>query len=413
MKRDHWAIYIENTSPVDGFIDDLLRQDPPEALQDLAKLEGALFSQGAVERYIEEEVRHDLHMLNPDTTQQLQTFSSGERKKALLRYILKQEPHFLILHNPFDNLDVRSRAALIEQLSELADSIRMIQIISRPADLLPFMNRFARLGTDGLHVLKSARTATEKFQHVLKGDIPQPLVVRRYSEPFLVQMKGITIAYGDKVVVQNIDWEIKPGEFWQLAGPNGSGKTTLLTLITGDNPKAYGQDIRLFGYQKGSGESVWDIKEEIGYFTPAMTDRFRGYHILEHMLISGLVDSIGLYVKPTEQQESLAAEWLNLLGMADKAQRTFASLSPGEKRLIMCARAMIKHPLLLILDEPTAGLDEPSAALVVDLVNRMARNSNSAIVFVSHRKEPGLQAHRTLELLPGKDGSIMKILQNP
>lgn len=412
MKPDHWAIFISNASPVDEFTDNLLAEDPPEPLKTLADKAGALFSQKAVDRFIEEEVRHDLKVLNPDTAQQLRTFSSGERKKALLQHLLEQQPQYLILHNPFDNLDSTSREALHAQLEELSHRITMIQIVSRPADLLPFINQYARLSREGLHVLKAPPMASDSGSILYSGIVPAPPEVRNYKEPFLVQMRKVSVSYGEKVVLQNIDWDIKYGEFWQLAGPNGSGKTTLLSLITGDNPKAYGQDIYLFGYQKGSGESVWDIKEEIGYFTPAMTDRFRGYHSLEHMLISGLVDSVGLYLKPTDQQLRLAREWLQLLGMADRASEPFHSLSPGEKRLIMCARAMIKHPLLLILDEPTAGLDESSAQLVVALVNRMAADSNSSIVFVSHRIEPGLQSQFTLQLIADQHGSKGNIISN-
>ncbi len=195
-----------------------------------------------------------------------------------------------------------------------------------------------------------------------------------------------------------------------MAGKNGSGKTTLLSMITGDNPKAYGQNIFLFGTRKGSGESVWDIKKNIGYFTPAMVDRFRGYHSLENMLISGLLDSIGLYIKPSQAQLRVAREWLALLDMEDKKDCYFHDLSLGQQRLIMCVRAMIKHPLLLILDEPTAGLDDASAALVVDLVNKMAAESQTTIVFVSHRKEPELKSHFVYQLELTPEGSVGKVM---
>ena len=405
MKTEHWAIFISNTSPVRAFTDALLQHRPPELLEAYRVLKGGLFSSQAVDAFIEEEVRHDIHVLNPNTEQELRTFSSGERKKALLSYLLKQDPQFLILDNPFDNLDQTSREALIGRLNELAGQMPMIQIISRKEDLLPFISQYARLENAGMVMLEAPPSAKDAQQSQFLGTLPPPLVHKTYTEAYLVQMKDVTISYGEKVVVREINWKIKPGEFWQLAGPNGSGKTTLLSLITGDNPKAYGQDLFLFGYRKGRGESVWDIKEEIGYFTPAMTDRFRGYHSIEHMLISGLVDSIGLYVQPTKSQKQLAMEWLYLLGMEEQAQAAFVSLSPGEKRLIMCARAMIKHPLLLILDEPTAGLDDASAALVVDLVNKMAEESKSTIVFVSHRKEAGLKPDQTLELVADKAGS--------
>ncbi|CAN0605559.1 unnamed protein product, partial [Ectocarpus sp. 12 AP-2014] len=162
-------------------------------------------------------------------------------------------------------------------------------------------------------------------------------------------------------------------------------------MIIGDSHKGYRQDLTLFGQKKGSGESVWDLKKKIGYFTPAMMDKFSGYHSLENMMISGFYDSIGLYNNPTDQKKRLSGLWLKLLGLYKKRNVQFLELTAGEKRLVMTARAMVKHPPLLILDEPTAGLDDANARLFIDLVNKISRESETAIVFVSHRKEVGLQ----------------------
>ncbi|MBO6828651.1 MAG: ATP-binding cassette domain-containing protein, partial [Muricauda sp.] len=188
-------------------------------------------------------------------------------------------------------------------------------------------------------------------------------------------------------------------------GPNGSGKSTLLSMITGDSHKGYGQDLTIFGQKKGSGESIWDLKQKIGYYTPAITDKFRGYHSLEHMIISGLHDSIGLYVQPTDSEIKLARQWLQLLQLEERKKEHFRDLSDGDKRLVMMARAMVKHPPLLILDEPTAGLDDASASLFVALVNKIAKESETAIVFVSHRKEPQLEPTFIYELYLGEKGS--------
>ena len=220
------------------------------------------------------------------------------------------------------------------------------------------------------------------------------------------KLVNVSVAYGDKTVLKDISWEVKPGEFWELSGPNGSGKTTILSMITGDNPKAFGQDIEIMGYRKGSGESVWDIKKHIGYFSPAITYRFRGNHSAINMLISGLYDSIGLYVKPSETAQLLALNWLEVLDMRAKAKLNFRDLTEGERRLVMCARAMIKHPPLLILDEPTSSLDDNSARLVVNLVNKMAAESNTAIIFVSHRREPDLEAPNNFKLEMTAAGSF-------
>ena len=127
------------------------------------------------------------------------------------------------------------------------------------------------------------------------------------------------------------------------------------------------------------------------------------------MLISGIMDSIGLYIIPTEAHKRLAGQWLELVGMEQQKDRYFHEISLGEQRLIMCIRAMIKHPLLLILDEPTVGLDDESAALVVALVNKMAAESDSTTIFVSHRNEPDLEPEYIFQLTVGTDGSTGSI----
>ena len=243
------------------------------------------------------------------------------------------------------------------------------------------------------------------------GNIPSPLKKIAYGDTVLIELKGVNVSYFEKPILKNINWEIKKGDFWELRGKNGSGKTTILSMITGENPKGYGQELFIFGRKKGSGESVWDIKKHIGYFTPAMTDKFTGYHSVENMVISGLTDSIGLYVRPTEAQLRTAREWLNLIGMWEMRHTLFHDLTMGQKRLVMCARAMIKHPILLIFDEPTAGLDDGSAELFVGLVNKFAEESETTIVFVSHRSESNLNPDFVYELEMRDGGSVGKVLK--
>ncbi|WP_297793926.1 ATP-binding cassette domain-containing protein [uncultured Eudoraea sp.] len=406
----HWAVFLNNQSNKQGFIEQLLSEtNLPAPFKSLKGLNGALFSKLALDDFIEEEVRHDLKLLTSSTSQSLQSMSSGERKKALLNYLLETKPGFLILDNPFDNLDRGSQSQLKEILYGISDHVVIIQLISRSADLLPFVTNYFRLVSNELIIIKDLSLLESKKTQNFRGKVPEPLDHFKYSHENLIEFNNVSVRYEQKPVLQKINWTIKPGEFWELTGKNGSGKTTLLSMITGDNPKAYGENIFLFGTRKGSGESVWDIKKNIGYFTPAMVDRFKGYHSLENMLISGLLDSIGLYIKPHESQLRLAREWLALLGMENKKNSYFHDLSLGQQRLIMCVRAMIKHPLLLILDEPTAGLDDESAALVVALVNKMAAESQTTTIFVSHRKEPQLKAHSVYQLELTSEGSVGKV----
>ncbi|MEQ1624333.1 MAG: ATP-binding cassette domain-containing protein, partial [Sediminibacterium sp.] len=128
-------------------------------------------------------------------------------------------------------------------------------------------------------------------------------------------MKQLSVSYEERPILDQINWTIQAGECWQLKGPNGSGKSTLLSMITGDNPKGYGQDLNLFGMKKGSGETVWDIKQYIGYFNPVMIQHFSRLDSIELMIVSGCMDSIGVYIKPSEMQLRLAKEWLDYLGL--------------------------------------------------------------------------------------------------
>lgn len=407
MNSKHWAICINNESRKSEFIRSILKGSPPKELEALASLSGALFSKLAIERFIDEEDRHGEKVITKHTEQSLRSMSSGEQKKALLHHLLRNHPDYIILDNPFDNLDIASQENLARVLDKESTTTIFVLLISRKNDLPEFIKNYASLNESKLILQKDRNFFLHKTKEIpFSGKIPEsPQKIVSENEDIVV-LKSIQVKFGDKSILRNINWTVKKGEFWQLIGKNGSGKTTILSMITGENPKGYGQELFLFGRKKGSGESIWDIKQRIGYFTPAMTDKFTGYHSIENMLISGLNDSIGLYTKPTEAQLRLAKQWLLVIDMWVIKDKRFHDLSMGQKRLVMTVRAIIKHPLLLILDEPTAGLDDASAELLVALVNKIARESDVATIFVSHRKEPGLEPDKIYELQMTENGSV-------
>jgi molybdate transport system ATP-binding protein len=408
-KKIHWAVFISNNSQKDKFINNLMEGPLPAGFEPLENKEGALFSRITLNQFIEEEERHGIQIINKNTQQLLKTMSSGEQKKALLTYILHLKPNYIILDNPFDNLDKDTQKALKQTLDDISKTTLIVQLISRKSDILPFITKEMILeGSTIRQVDSGSKGEQEKklfFRSSFTGRIPMPISPTDYEESILIDCKGISVTYGERKILDKINWTIKKGEFWQLIGPNGSGKSTLLSMITGDNHKGYGQELYLFGQRKGTGESVWDIKKRIGYYTPSMTDKFSGLHSCLNMVISGMNDSVGLYLRATENQKALAKEWLIILDMWHLKDVLFADLSAGQQRMVMTARAMIKHPPLLILDEPTAGLDDENATLFISLVNKIARESESAIVFVSHRKEPGLDPQFIYELKISEDGS--------
>jgi len=408
--KKHWAVFIDNTSDKTSFVEDLLNSRMPQVFESLDGLKGALFSKLTLIKLINEETRHGDSGITGNTNQSLQSMSSGEQKRILLKHLLESKPDYLVLDNPFDNLDKEFQIEFKERLKSIAKDVLIIQLISRKDDLLPFIANYAFLKDKDLQILHQPKPLLSENRNIqFKGKIPEPLKHICFEGDTLIALKNVNVSYGGNPILKDISWKIGKGEFWELSGKNGSGKTTILSMITGENPKGYGQDLYLFGLKKGSGESVWDIKKNIGYFTPSMTDNFTGYHSVEHMMISGILDSVGLYVKPTEAQLRLAKKWLQLINMWLLKDAHFHDLTMGQKRLVMTTRAMIKHPLLLILDEPTAGLDDKSAALFVLLVNKIAHESSTAIIFVSHRNEEGLRPQYRFRLEEGKHGSLGKI----
>ncbi|MGD1947751.1 MAG: ATP-binding cassette domain-containing protein [Croceivirga sp.] len=404
---EHIFIKTNNTIRNDDIVKKLMTGEYPDLVWIKEKRIG-VFSPSQLDFFIEEEERHGKKILTAHISQPLKTMSSGERKKVLLEYLLHQNVEVLILVNPFDNLDVVSQDSLKTSLVELASSLSLIQVSNRTRDILPILNICYKINGDStLLAANSADLADKKNEISSSFSLHIPPALQKPLTPpeILVQFKKVSVGFSEKLVLNKIDWTIRSNEFWQLIGPNGSGKSTLLQMITGDSHKGYGQDLVLFGQKKGSGESVWDIKKQIGYFSPAMVDRFRGYHTMTNMIISGLHDSVGLYYNPSEIEQNLAFKWLECLKLEHKKERYFNTLSLGEKRLILTARAMIKHPPLLILDEPTVGLDDDSTKLFVNLVNAYAQKSTSAIIYVSHRNEPQLKPQKTFELKPTALGS--------
>ena len=407
----HAFILIRNASNSSQLTTDLFKGNFSD-FRDLKETKIELFSSQVIAHFIEEEERHDQKIVTQGMQQSLRSMSSGERKKALLRYLLKSRPEVIILINPLDNLDPQSQQELKKTVHRLSHTVRCIQVGSRGADAFTFISEYYQYteGTLKKYADKEALRSPKNMANPTEiNRIPPPIQPYFPEDKTLVQMEGISVSFDSKPVLKEVSWTIQQGEFWQLKGPNGSGKSTLLNMITGDSHKGYGQNLTIFGRKKGSGESVWELKETIGYFSPAMMDRFKGYHTLIHMVISGLYDSVGLYHTPSDVETTLAAKWLRLLQLEGKRNAYFNTLSEGEKRLIMIARAMIKHPPLLILDEPTVGLDDNSAAFFVALINAYASQSTSAVVFVSHREEPGLQPDFIYELIVTSKGAEGKV----
>lgn len=391
-----------------AFIDALLEGKAKGDLAAFNNQKGILFSDIAIEKFIEKEFQYDSVEASTTSNRQLRTFSSGERKKEFLRYCINQKPDFIIFDNPFDHLDQASRVVLAESLQKLTDSIAIIQLLNRTVDILDFVPNKALIKDNTFELHPFVKTENH-FKTLNTATIPKATETHSFQDNVLIKLEDVSVSYEERKIINKISWTVKQGEFWQLIGPNGSGKSTILSLITGDNPKGFGQDLFLFGRKKGTGESVWEIKKQIGIFTTSMTDLFQKGHTLEQMILSGFFDSIGLYTEPTTHQKQIVNQWLEVIEMTHLRKKRFIDLSIGQQRVALIVRAVLKHPPLLILDEPVEGLDDENVDLVIQLINTIKQETNVSIIYVSHRIEQGLAPTSVFELLPSETGSIGKI----
>ncbi len=320
------------------------------------------------------------------------SLSSGELRKLLVIRALLASPQMLIIDNPFIGLDARSRQQLDDMLRELAgEGMQMVLLLSDPGEIPLWVGKV--LPIRDMTVLGAASREEFSADGRSTGELfPEPGTIGELPEAVTpgggydvaVKMQKVGVRYGDTQILQGIDWEVRRGERWALLGPNGSGKSTLLSLVCGDNPQAYANRITLFDRARGSGESIWEIKRRIGHLNPDIHNFYLKDIPAVDVVASGLFDSVGLYHTPTPEQQALALEWLGMLGGAHLAGRSFIRLSFGEQRLALLARAMVKNPDLLILDEPLHGLDLTSKRRAREVVGKFAAQAGRTMIYVTH-----------------------------
>lgn len=306
-------------------------------------------------RWNQHEIEEDTPMVNG---QPLISLSSGELRKYQLQKALLSHPRLLILDNPLIGLDAEARQQLSDTLERLIreESLQVMLVVSREKDIPEFINRIIRM---------SVCSATPSKQAILK-------------------FNNVTIRYGERTILKDLSWTVHKGEHWALSGKNGSGKSTLLSLVCADNPQAYACDIELFGRQRGSGESIWDIKRHIGYVSPEMHRAYLKDLPAIDIVASGLHDSVGLYVRPRPEQREVCLEWMHRFGIEDLADRPFLHLSSGEQRMCLLTRAFVKSPDLLILDEPFHGLDDERRLLATRIIEDYCKDPEVTLIIVSH-----------------------------
>ena len=321
--------------------------------------------------------------------------SSGELRKFLIIKALLTQPQVLVLDNPFIGLDVASRLVLNTLLSRLfeLEGLQIVLVLSNPNEIPDMATKILPIKEKHLYPVMTREDFLSDM-NLLEDLFPQPKdqdiskLKKLYPNEsieyrYAAVLKNIHVKYDDRTILHDLDWSVGRGEKWALLGPNGAGKSTLLSLICGDNPQAYANDITLFDRKRGTGESIWDIKKHIGYISPEMHLYYLKNVRSIDVVGSGFFDTIGLYRKCDSRQEAIALEWMKLFGIERIKEVSFLQISSGEQRLALLARLFVKNPELLILDEPLHGLDASNKRLVKRVIEEFCTKDKS-LVYVTH-----------------------------
>lgn len=330
----------------------------------------------------------DLKNLLPE---QIIKLSNGETKRLLIASALISNPEAITLDHPLTGLDVATRNKFGNILQSISESGISVLIATNPLEVPEAVTHVAVMRDNEIifHDIKQNFRPqnfdfgkeividTKKLEGLLSHHQPQ-------SFNTIIQMNDVVVEYDGKKILDHINWHVTQGERWSLSGPNGAGKSTLLSLVNGDNPQAYANNIVLFDRKRGSGESIWDIKKQTGYVSPELFQYFPTDSSCLHVIESGFYDTIGLFRPADADREEHCREWMQLMNIQQYSHRLFSMVPTSVQRLCLLARALVKSPTLLILDEPTQGLDVMQQQFFTKLIDEYCSISNVTVIYVSH-----------------------------
>jgi len=314
--------------------------------------------------------------------------SSGEHKRFQLVKAFLQDADVMVIDSPFIGLDINSREQLHTLINEKAAEGTLIIVITDAQQIPACVTHVSFLEDGRMKVFEGKEVfLTKHIAHLHSNNVQHDIAFAPANAGFevAIKMENVRVAYQQKTIIENINWQVNRGEKWLLRGANGAGKSTLLSLVTGDHPQAYANKIILFDRKRGSGESIWDIKKKIGYVSPELHWYFDTNITCYNAVASGFFDTIGLYKKIDAEQQTIIRQWLDFLRISSHVQhKPLAAISSSQQRLTLLARALVKNPPLLILDEPCQGLDEEQVQQFVNLTDVLCTRLDKTLVYVSH-----------------------------
>ena len=342
----------------------------------------------------------------------LDQLSNGERRKVFLARALLSDPVLLILEHPFEGLDQGYAKHLHRVFRTLIkDGLQLMFLVASENDLPAYVTHLGQVQGHQLVAQGKRRATATKPSRKNQRAIALPpewkkrLRKRKLNTP-IAELNKVDVQIDDKAILHGVNWTIQPSECWALAGPNGAGKSTLLSLLQGDNPQAYANDLTLFGKPLGPEQSIWDVKQRVSSVSPEAHLHFPGDLTVLEVVCTGFFNTIRLFDGCGRVRRNIAREWLEALGLDHERNTLFSALSTEQQRHVLIARAVVKQVDLLILDEPGMGLAPASRDRLLGLIDRVVKATGTTLIYVSHRRDewPSCISHR----LCLKDGKVTR-----
>lgn len=347
--------------------------------------------------------------------------SSGETRRLLIAGALLKHPKLLLLDMPLTGLDAEGKSVFDRLLLELAQKNCTV-VLTTTSSAVPQNVSWIGMMENVQLKQQISRIEFESYRTEIKNqtsidDVQLHRLLdagARVAYEKMVSMQDVSIRYGDTVIFNRLNWDVKPGEKWALIGENGSGKSTLLSLINGDHPQAYANNIVLFDRKRGTGESIWDIKKNTGFVSAELYQYFPSDQTCTQIIESGFYDTIGLFRPEQPARAVRIRAWMELLEIYGYAKRLFRQAPAGVQRMVLLIRALIKSPPLLLLDEPAQGLDDEQQAQLKSIITEISANPAITLIYVTHQWSElpdGIQ--KIIRLTRGAPAEILESAASP
>jgi molybdate transport system ATP-binding protein len=320
--------------------------------------------------------------------------SRGEGRRVLLARALVSGPDALLLDEACDGLDAGSRREFLSLVSAtLRAGTAIVMATHREDEIVPEISKVVRVEGGSLSEVEEPKVEG-------RTALPSTFDFRppTFCERVLFQLRDVTVLVDGRPVLSDLDWTVRAGERWAITGPNGAGKSTLLRLLAGEAQAARGSVVRL---DLGPRAGAEDLRGRVGIVSPELQARHRHEATGADVILSGFAGTIGLAEPPSPGQRERAAAVAARLGVSTLLERRSMSLSYGELRKLLVARALAPGPEVLLLDEPLAGLDAAARAWVLAALDAAAADG-LAVVAVSHHTDELPRGATALRLERGR-----------